>query len=578
MKANQDNLGSPPLFIARSNISTAVNKTGSWRFLRPRYDDKTAPCSAACPAGEDIARIEMLASRGLFPEAVQTILNENPFPAVCGWVCFHPCENSCNRHEFDESVAINALERFLGEYAFAQELLPAQKQPSAKGKKVAIAGAGPAGLAAAYFLAGLGYSCEVFEAKSEPGGVLRWGIPSYRLPADVLGKEIQRIGKQGVNIHCQNPLDHNFIQKAKSQFNAVFIGCGHGRSIKMKIPGEEMAADGLEFLGRIRNGEVVSVSGKIAVIGGGNTAIDVARSLVRLGAHPILVYRRRKQDMPAFSQEIDMALEEGIELMELLAPIRVEAHNGNCDLTLQKMKPNGVETSGRARVIPDGQKTQILQVQRVFTAIGAESDAPWQPELKDHSRILKLSHCLLSGQDVPVAYGGDLTNPIKSVADAIASGKQAAMALDTLFETGWDTIESRLSDCRIGSGPGFSMEIYQGGGRKNRNYHIVSFKEINTDYFQHSARVKPSTRLPEERNQTFEPIDDTLSSEKTVEEASRCFNCGICNDCDNCRLFCPELAVVLETARDINLDYCKGCGICVMECPRNAMALEEEKS
>jgi NADPH-dependent glutamate synthase beta subunit-like oxidoreductase/ferredoxin len=577
MTANKDALGSTPLFIARSNISTMVNKTGSWRFLRPRYDEKTAPCSAACPAGEDIARIEMLATRGFFAKAAQTILYENPFPGVCGWVCFHPCEKTCNRSEFDEPVAINSLERFLGEFALMEELMPAQNRLSDKRKKVAIAGAGPAGLAAAYFLSWLGYRCEVFEAESKPGGVLRWGIPSYRLPADVLHKEIIRIENLGVDIHCKNRLDHNFIEKAKSRFDAVFIGCGHGRSIKMKIPGEEMAIDGLGYLHRIRDEEVTAASGTAAVIGGGNTAVDVARSLVRLGTHPILVYRRRKKDMPAFSHEIDMALEEGIEIMELLAPIRIAAHSEGCILTLQRMKPSGLETSGRACVVPDGQKTQILQVQQIFTAIGAEADAPWQPDLKDHSRILKLSHCALSGQDVPVAYGGDLTNPIKSAADAVASGKQSAMALDALFETGWDSIESRLSDCKVGSGPGLSMEIYLGGGRKNRNDQIVSFKEINTDYFQHAVRAKSSTRLPEERKQNFGTIDETLSGDKAVVEASRCFNCGICNDCDNCRLFCPELAVELETTRGINLDYCKGCGICVVECPRNAMALEEEK-
>ncbi len=191
-----------PIFISRSHISTEINKTGSWRFVRPRYEDKTAPCSAACPAGEDIGRIEMLAAKGLYKEAAETILRENPLPAVCGRVCFHPCESACNRQTFDEAVAMHCLERFLGDVAFLEEDRLCIDRLPAKGKRVAIIGSGPAGLAAGWFMTRLGFECDLFEAKSKPGGLLRWGIPRYRLPEDILEKEIKRIENQGVTIHC----------------------------------------------------------------------------------------------------------------------------------------------------------------------------------------------------------------------------------------------------------------------------------------------------------------------------------------------------------------------------------------
>ena len=309
-----------PLFIPHSNTSTALNKTGSWRFFHPKYDEKTAPCSAACPVGQDIARIEMLTSWGLLKDAWQLIINENPFPAVCGRVCFHPCESACNRGNLDAPIAIHNLERFLGDTAISKERIPDLKIKPAQDKKVAIAGAGPAGLSAAYFLARLGCHCEVFEASSEPGGLLRRGIPTYRLPRNVLDREIKRIEGLGVAIYCETPVTQNLLKKIYAEYDALFIGCGCGRSITLKIEGSHLAMDGLDFLRRLHQGEKMSFAGKAAIFGGGNTAIDVARSLARLGASPLIVYRRRREDMPAYEPEIEMALQEGAKIMELAAP------------------------------------------------------------------------------------------------------------------------------------------------------------------------------------------------------------------------------------------------------------------
>ena len=575
-----------PLFLPHSSASTAVNKTGSWRYVQPLYDEKTSPCSAACPVGEDIASVEMLVSQQLISEAWETILEENPFPATCGRVCFHNCEGACNRGQMDDAVAIHHLERFVGDEALNSKKTTKIKVLPDNGKKVAIAGSGPAGLGAAYFLARLGFCCEVFEAQSEPGGILRWGIPAYRLPQDVLEKEINRIEKLGVTIHCRTPINAEMLETFKTQYDAIFIGCGYGRAIDLQIEGAQKAINGLQFLYRIRAGQKVSLpaKSKAAVIGGGNTAIDVARTLVRIGVDPIIVYRRRRQDMPAFDPELQMALDEGVILKELLTPIAVKDAAGDSAnpqpsyvVTLQKMKASSTKIEGRARVVPDGDKTETLLIDHIFTAIGAEPAAPWHNMPSTEHSSISLSHCEFVNSDVPIAYGGDLTNRIKSVADAIASGKQAAIAMDTYFKSGWDAINSAVNRCRIGPGPAVSMAMYLGNKRENRNPHIVSYNEINTHYFNSAPRTIAPVLSPHDRRQSFLPVEYTLSKEAALEESCRCFNCGICNACDYCRLYCPEMSVMVENAeRYIDLDYCKGCGLCVTECPRNAMALKEE--
>ena len=573
-----------PLFIPHSSTTTAVNKTGSWRFFHPKYEEKTAPCSAACPVGQDVPRIEMLASRGQLKDAWQTILNENPFPAICGRVCFHPCESDCNRAGMDESIAIHHLERFLGDTAIAGGFTADIDRRPSTGRKIAIAGAGPAGLAAAYFLNRLGYGCDVFEAASIPGGLLRWGIPAYRLPRDILAHEIKRIENAGVRIHCESPVTEALLERLKKEYDGLFIGCGYSRSRMMNIKGEEFASDGLEFLDRLGLGEKISYFGTAAIIGGGNAAIDVARTLVRLGAVPVIVYRRRVQDMPAFEPEVAMAVREGVRIMELVTPIHIRETAGDpssgapgYELTLHKMKVHQIKTSGRARVIPDGETTETINVQNIFVAIGADADSLWQFPDSEATHSPVLSHCHFFDHNKPLVYGGDLTSPVKSVTDAIASGKQAAMALDTYFEHGAEVIEKRLAGCRIGSGAALSMDVFLGKDRKNRTAHTVSFDEIVTDYFRPAARSVPSTLDAGQRMRSFREIVSTLDGTAARDEAARCFNCGICAACDYCRLYCPEMAVTVEkTQRSINMDFCKGCGVCATECPRNAMALEEE--
>jgi Pyruvate/2-oxoacid:ferredoxin oxidoreductase delta subunit len=270
--------------------------------------------------------------------------------------------------------------------------------------------------------------------------------------------------------------------------------------------------------------------------------------------------------------------------MELVAPISIRQSQRNSSasrsrytLALQQMKISKTEIDGRPRVIPDGKKIKTIEVENIFVAIGAEADSLWHFPDGGHIRTIDHSHCKLIEEKIPIILGGDLTSPVKSVADAIASGKQAAIAIDAYLNKGLEAVDPALAACRVGSGPALSMDAYLAGNYQGRNPHVVAYDEIVTDYFATAPRVVPSTLEPRRRRRSFAEIEATLTDNGATEEAGRCFNCGSCNACDVCRLFCPEMAVEVDKGkRSINMEYCKGCGVCVVECPRSAMALEEE--
>ncbi|MCX7026549.1 MAG: FAD-dependent oxidoreductase [Spirochaetes bacterium] len=588
------------LFFPRSSSSTAVNKTGTWSFMRPRYLEKTAPCSARCPCGEDIPRIEMLVARGRCAEAWRTILAENPLPGVCGRVCFHPCEEACNRGDLDEPVSINALERFLDDAARANTIPEEIPVSAPTGKRVAIAGSGPAGLSAGYFLARLGYHCEIFEAGRAPGGVLRSGIPAYRLPNETIDREIQRIKELGVAIHCSAVIGPEFIASAKREerFDAIFIACGHGKSARLGIPGEEFAIDGMEFLDGGKNGVNRSAGaprpgGSAIVVGGGNSAIDLSRSLLRAGVSPTIIYRRRKEDMPAFGHEIARALEEGVRIVELSAPLSLSRTSCGIAFEVQMMRPAGMGADGRMRVSPIEGQTRVMEADAFYAAIGASPAESWMVP-PEGGEIQRMSHSAAqwnSTAGIPLLYGGDPVNADESVADAIASGKQAAIALDAYFTKGGSSVEAEIARCTLGDGNSLSMEIYLGGARRDRASRIVRFADINVDYFSTSAAERGVSIPAADSIGSFDEIESALDADAATGQAERCFNCGICNDCDNCRTYCPEAAVNAFRAtsgrdwaaeagvdRNVNTDYCKGCGVCVTECPRCAIVIEEQQS
>lgn len=559
----------------------AWNQTGEWRYLTPQVADKQAPCSSACPAGEDTARVEMLIARGHFKEAWELILEENPFPGVCGRVCFHPCEKACNRGEFDHPIAIHTLERFAADTAGRFDLKPNLERLCARPERIAIVGAGPSGLAAAWFAARLGYACDVFESSAEGGGILRWGIPLYRLPISVLKREVAQIEALGPRIHTGKAIDATGLNELLQSHQAVYVACGHSKTTSLGIPGEMHPAvlDGLSFLADLRNGQKPAVPGLSAVIGGGNTAVDVARSIVRLGGKALILYRRRREDMPAFGDEVQMALDEGVELMELVAPASVESAAGACRIVLRKMRVTGTD-AGRAHVEPDGDLTCKVEVKRIFTAIGAEAADPWIEPPQSGPGVLNLGSCSLVQKNgaTPLLYGGDIYNGVKSVVHAVASGKQAALALDTLFREGADAVGPKLESCRVGDGASLSIEAYMGGPRNERSRHVVRYEEINTNYFRREGRLTPPGLALDERIRNFDEIELPVPDDPAVREAKRCFNCGVCNECDNCYLLCPDFSVIRDRvsgSRNINYDYCKGCGICDHECPRGIITMEE---
>jgi NADPH-dependent glutamate synthase beta subunit-like oxidoreductase len=562
------------LLISQSRTNTLGNKTGTWRFVRPKYQEKTAPCSNECPLGVDIATVEMFASRKDYQRALQAILMENPFPAICGRVCFHPCESACNRQFLDQSIGIHHIERFLGNWGLSNKHSQIN-YPRLNGAKIGIIGAGPAGLSAAYFARCLGYQCDIFEKSDKSGGLLAMGIPSFRLPDHTLTGEIQRLNTDGIQFNYKQSITMDQLDTMGQSYEALFLCCGDALPISLNIAGAMHTIDGLNLLRQIRKHEAPVLGGTVAVIGGGNTAIDVARSLLRMGAHPIIVYRRTRNEMPAHPHEIDAALDEGVVLKECLSPIEIQKESNQLQMRLQVMKSGEKTNKGRQIYVPDGNHSETMPVNHVVSAIGAEMEIMWRNDQWD----LSMSHCQMKNKsDIPVFWCGDLTTSEKTVTHALASGKQAAIAFDILKNKGPNEIHSLCHKLEVGTGPAMSFEIYRQGKRKQRsNSEIVNFERVNAAYFHNIPAVQVNRLSQDTCLDTFDEVISGFDESQMIKEASRCFNCGICNDCDTCRIFCPEMAIQWDqNSRHILMDYCKGCGICIAECPRDAMNLEVE--
>ena len=283
--------------------------------------------------------------------------------------------------------------------------------------------------------------------------------------------------------------------------------------------------------------------------------------------------------MPAFNEEIRAAVEEGVQVKELIAPLSMKKDGRDILLTLQKMNVQKRGTpGGRARVAAANSRPESLRVQHVITAIGSAPDVCWVPTPRHEAELIRFDHCTLAFNGLPTVYSGDLVNRVQSIPDAVASGKAAAMVIDTYFNEGRNWIEKRLSKCRIGSGPALSMAVYTGGGVHRLSSQRVDYHALNIDYFSPAPRTEPGTRTADERIRSFAVPTGNLSAVDAVREAERCFSCGRCNACGNCELFCPEVAVSVDgESKKIDLDFCKGCGICVVECPRNVMSLKEAR-
>lgn len=542
-----------PPSLAVSFDSMRWNKTGSWRNVTPLYEDKTPPCNLSCPAGEKVQSFLALAGKEKYAEALSIIREDNPLPGVCGRVCYHPCEDACNRGKYDDPLAIHALERFLADNAEGYTPLLGASIKAREGReKVAIVGSGPAGLSAAYHLALLGYRVTVFEALPEPGGMLRVGIPAYRLPREVLDREIGLIQALGVEIRPNTSLGRDISWDDLKAFNAVFLATGAHKERRLGIPGEQAlgVVSGLEFLRDVNQGREVAVRGRVAVIGGGNTAIDAARTALRLGAHPVLIYRRSRSEMPAISSEVSAAKKEGVEVLYLAAPVRIITVNGRAKgIECQRMRLGEADLSGRRTPEPIPGSTFNLEVDGVIVAIGEEPDLSYLPE-----GVATENGCILTNESgvtsIPGLFaGGDAATKKGTVVDAIGSGKKAARAIDAYLRS--ETIETKESILAIGP------------------------ESLNWDYFERMARAALPELPLEERVMGFREANLSLSKKEALLELRRCLSCGVCNLCDNCWKFCPDLCIVKggEEYR-IDYDYCKGCGICFNECPRGAMSLQ----
>jgi NADPH-dependent glutamate synthase beta subunit-like oxidoreductase/Pyruvate/2-oxoacid:ferredoxin oxidoreductase delta subunit len=578
MKYTDRRVGVP--LCAISTTPGLVNKTGTWKFAEPHFVDLTSPCNQQCPAGEDITGYMYLVGQERFEEAWRLIMEENPFPAIMGRVCFHTCEEQCNRKDHDEAIAIHVVERFIGDYGLTHEL-NIEISKDEKNKKVAIVGAGPGGLSAAYQLRRMGYTVTIFDSNEKPGGMMRYGIPSYRLPKEVLDAEIYRLSDMGIEftmgVHVGEDISWDALS---SQFDATFIALGAWEETNLGIQGleKEGVFNALDFLREVNLGQAPKIGGNISVIGGGNSAIDCARAARRLGAEARIIYRRTEDEMPAHPEEVAMARDEGVRFLFLAAPREVYGNAIITGLKLEKMTLGEEDASGRRRPLPTGEFLDH-KCNGVIMAIGEGTRVDDLPPFISHTRGVVETDPMGRTTNSKVFAGGDIIDIPHTVTNAIGSGKRAAIAMDR-FLAGSTHDEDGPDRFRWGENGNVSMGLINGTAlfpRRNQSPEVIYYKNMNTFYFDHRPRLEIERVPAEERLKGFQEVIASPSRDEAVTEAKRCFMCGSCTECGNCYIFCPECAIKSDPdgyGYIADMDYCKGCGICVYECPRGAIIME----
>ncbi|HSJ15613.1 MAG TPA: NAD(P)-binding protein [Longimicrobiales bacterium] len=569
-----------PRDLSVSSTTTEMNRTGSWKYIRPVYHDRVAPCNERCPVGIDIEGYMNLLREDRIDEAVDLLLRENPMPAVTGRVCDHPCEQACNRCGLDGAVAIHAVERMLGDRALER---PYPAAPLRQREQVGVVGSGPAGLACAYHLARLGYPVTVFEAAREPGGMLRLGIPEYRLPRAVLDLQLDRIRELGVNFVCGVRLGGDLQWNVLSWFDAVFMAPGAHLPRPLGVPGEGHARvrQGLDFLADVNGGQRPDVGGRVLVIGGGNTAMDCARTARRLGGAVSVMYRRTRAEMPAIAEEIQDAEAEGVSLEFLAAPVAFHPLDaGVLDAEFERMVLGEPDASGRRSPVPTGERFRT-RADLVLLATGENASIESLPLNVDIERgAIRVDE--LGTTTVRAFFaGGDAAGHERTVAHALGAGKRAALGIDRYLRQARGERELRDPvQTRVASG-NLSMTRWRGDDpvrRVDPVEEVVGPADVNLTHFAPAARHadhKPNG----ETATTFVEVNLGLSAADALAEAHRCFNCGVCNECELCLIYCADVAIRRTEggARfEIDLDYCKGCGVCAEECPRGAISMTRE--
>jgi len=565
-----------------SQGSTEIFLTGLWSSRKPVHIEKTSPCRQACPIGNDIARAFYEASMGHYDEALRIYRQDNPLPGVCGRVCYHSCEMKCNRKEYDEAVNIRGFERFLADNGKVD--IEREKPARQRKEKVAIIGSGPAGLSAAYHLARLGFSVTIYEALPEPGGMLRYGIPEYRLPKDILGREIGYIQQLGVEIRTGVRIGKDMpVANIRKDYQALFLALGAHGGMELGIEGEDLPGviEGVAYLRTINLGKKVKLGKKVAVIGGGNTAIDCARTARRSGAKDItIIYRRSIAEMPALAEDVGSAEKEGIKIEFLTAPKRLIAENGKLSgIECVCMRLGDPDASGRPRPVTVEGSEFVVPVDSVITAIGQVPEAEFVKELGislDGSGIIQISSESTATNIDGIFAGGDSAGTKAFVADAIADGKKGALAIFCYLE-GRD-IHKEFKNHQIGNQPSFSFqrfldpEHYPADLKK-----VIPYDKINTLCFPHGARhSNPDHLTPKEAVKTFKEVTGSIDPAQMPFEIYRCFKCGTCTHCDLCFLLCPDISIVKgKDGYTIKSDFCKGCGQCATTCPRNVIEMGE---
>ena len=519
--------------------------TGSIRKSKPEYVHFLPPCNQACPAGENIQEWLSLAQEGKVEDAWRKLTEQNPLPAIHGRVCYHPCENSCNRKDLDTSVSIHAVERFLGDEALKNDW---QYTPItfSSGKKIMIVGAGPSGLSAAYHLRKLGHEVTIFEAGPVAGGMMNFGIPAYRMPRNILQAEIKRIENFGVKIVLNYKVADILKEKENGGFDAVFVAIGAHIAKKVNIPAQEASKilDAVSFLKDAdENSDNKPLLGRrVAIYGGGNTAMDAARTAKRLGAdEAMIIYRRDREHMPAHEFEADEALSEGVKIHWLSSIKNMETSS----ITVEKMKV----VDGKA--IPTGEY-ETLEADSLILALGQEADTDFLKNIegitfKEDGTTVEVNPAMMTGYP-GIFAGGDMVPSERTVTIATGHGKKAARNIDAWLRN----------------------TTYE----KSANNPLIKINQLQI-WFKTNAEARAQQHLDIEKAvETFDEIVGGYTTEEAVYEAQRCLSCGNCFECDSCYGACPEGAISKNGKGEgytINYDLCTGCGVCAEQCPCHAL-------